>query len=165
MANENKGKGKWALLLLLGILGVGGYLLYSKSQKDKAKKDKSKEDESTAPKQTEIVKQAFDNLNFDTGKATIKESSFGSLKALADYLKSIPALALSIEGHTDSVGDEDANLKLSQARSEAVKTYLVSQGVEEKRITAKGFGESKPIAPNTTREGREKNRRVEFIIA
>jgi outer membrane protein OmpA-like peptidoglycan-associated protein len=71
---------------------------------------------------------------------------------------------LEIQGHTDEKGSDDFNMKLSQSRADAVKNYLVSKGIVADTITAKGFGESKPIVPNDTDANREKNRRVEFKI-
>jgi outer membrane protein OmpA-like peptidoglycan-associated protein len=69
-----------------------------------------------------------------------------------------------LSGHTDNLGDDDANMILSKNRSEAVKQYLISQGISESRIKVNYFGETKPIADNNTSEGRQKNRRVEFVI-
>jgi len=76
-----------------------------------------------------------------------------------------PTLKLKIEGHTDNAGNDDANMKLSEDRAEAVKTYLVSKGISADRITAEGFGETMPIADNGTAAGRTKNRRVEIKVA
>ncbi len=74
-----------------------------------------------------------------------------------------PDLSLTIEGHTDNVGDAQANLALSAKRADAVKAYLVGKGVGAERLTTKGLGASKPAAPNTTAEGRQQNRRVELV--
>jgi len=80
-------------------------------------------------------------------------------------MKDYPDLNVVIEGHTDSVGSNAYNQKLSQARAEAVKKYMVEEnGIAANRITPKGFGEEQPIAPNTTAEGRAKNRRVEAAV-
>lgn len=116
-------------------------------------------------KDNEIVKKAYENLTFLSGKDVILPLSFSSLDEVAKYLNSIPALELSLEGHTDSQGDEDYNQKLSENRANSVKRYLVKKGVEENRIKTIGYGKTKPIADNKTPQGRERNRRVEFIIS
>ena len=92
-----------------------------------------------------------------------------SLDSLLDEIASVilahPEIKkIRVEGHTDSDGPDSSNLKLSQARTQAVVDYLVSKGVERSRLDPVGFGESRPIAENTTPEGKAKNRRVEFII-
>lgn len=116
------------------------------------------------PQEQEIVKKAFDNLEFATGKDIIKTESFASLDELAGLLQKHTSWKLKIEGHTDNVGQPQKNMLLSQKRSEAVKKYLVSKGVDAKRFEVKWYGQTKPIAPNTTEEGRQKNRRVEMTI-
>jgi OOP family OmpA-OmpF porin len=84
------------------------------------------------------------------------------LDSVAQYLKASPAVALEIQGHTDNIGGAASNLALSQHRAEAVKTYLVSAGIDAKRLTAKGFGLTVPVSDNATPEGRARNRRVVF---
>ncbi len=102
---------------------------------------------------------------FDTNKAVIKKNSYKEIDNLAAVLKQYPDLKVTIEGHTDSVGGDAYNKKLSQKRAEAVKKYLVEKsGIAGQRLTAKGYGEEKPIASNKTKEGREKNRRVEAAV-
>ena len=157
---------------VLVLLGGGGYLLYralTKKQREceeaGGKWDKETKSCILPKKDQEIVKKAYENLNFASGKATILSSSFKSLNDLAEYLKSIPALSLELIGHTDSQGDEDYNQKLSENRAESVRQYLIKKGIKQDRIKSKGYGEAKPIADNKTAQGREKNRRVEFIIA
>lgn len=110
-----------------------------------------------------IVSEAIKNLEFDFGKATIRSSSLPSLKRVADLLTT-KNFSLKLAGHTDNVGSDAANLKLSKNRAESVKAYLVSQGANPSRIEATGYGESQPIETNTTDEGRQKNRRVEFTL-
>ena len=112
----------------------------------------------------EIIKTAFEHLEFIAGKAEIKEASNTSLNDLAALLIKKPEWKLQIAGHTDNVGSDQANLILSKKRAEAVKTYLISKGVEASRITALYFGKTKPVASNDTEEGRQKNRRVEMKI-
>lgn len=105
------------------------------------------------------------NIYFDTGKATIKPESFPILDQVAEFLKANPKAVVEIQGHTDSIGSDSYNLSLSQARAEAVKTYLVTRhGIDPSRLIARGYGETMPIASNASREGRAMNRRVEFVI-
>ncbi len=110
-----------------------------------------------------VVAEAIRNLEFDFGKATIRSSSFASLNRVADLLKS-KDFSLKLAGHTDNVGSDAANLKLSKDRAESVKSYLVSQGANPSRIEATGYGESQPISSNKTASGRQNNRRVEFTL-
>jgi outer membrane protein OmpA-like peptidoglycan-associated protein len=101
-------------------------------------------------------------IRFDVNKATIKPESMGEINAITKILKDNPDLKFEIGGHTDSDGDDASNLKLSQARAEAVKTQLVSMGIDSSRLSTKGYGETKPIGDNNTFEGKANNRRVEF---
>ncbi|MBC7914900.1 MAG: OmpA family protein [Pyrinomonadaceae bacterium] len=110
-----------------------------------------------------VVAEAIKNLEFDFGKTTLRASSFPSLKRVAELLVS-KNFSLKLAGHTDNVGSDAANLKLSKGRAESVKGYLVSQGANPTRIEATGYGESQPIEVNTTNAGRQKNRRVEFTL-
>ena len=101
------------------------------------------------------------NIEFDTGKSNIKPQYHDELVKLADFMKQYPNLTGVIEGHTDSVGSEEYNLKLSDRRANSVRDYLVTKlGIDGSRLTAKGFGESRPEADNKTAEGRQRNRRV-----
>lgn len=111
-----------------------------------------------------VLKEAFSNLEFESGTAKIAAVSIESLHELAELLNTRTEYKLEINGHTDNSGKAATNKKLSQDRANAVKTYLASQGVAADRMTAKGFGSSKPIAENKTAAGRQKNRRVEFKI-
>ncbi len=110
-----------------------------------------------------VVKEAIKNLEFDFGKATIKEHSLESLDRVAEILVS-KNFSLKLAGHTDNVGSANANMKLSKDRAEAVKEYLVSKGANPSRIEATGYGSTQPIASNKTDAGRQKNRRVEFTL-
>jgi outer membrane protein OmpA-like peptidoglycan-associated protein len=102
-------------------------------------------------------------INFDVNKSTLKPASMGELNAIAKILKDNALLKVEIGGHTDADGEDAANLKLSEARAASVKNQLVSMGIDGGRLTTKGYGETKPIAPNTTFEGKAENRRVEFV--
>lgn len=102
-------------------------------------------------------------LNFDTGSATLQASSDSQIDQIAAMLKSAPQLSVEVGGHTDNVGNADANMKLSEARAAAVVKALVGRGVAAARLTAKGYGATAPIADNRTEDGRAKNRRVELV--
>jgi len=106
----------------------------------------------------------LNNVYFDTGKATLKPSSYAELNDLVEYLKMKPSVKIEVAGHTDDVGDDAANMKLSQDRAQAVKAYLLKKGIAADRIVAKGYGETRPVATNDTPEGRQKNRRTEVTI-
>jgi OmpA-OmpF porin, OOP family len=110
-----------------------------------------------------VLDEAIRNLEFATGKSTIKETSFATLNKVADILKQ-KNFSLKLAGHTDNVGSASANIKLSKNRAEAVKAYLVKQGANASRIEATGYGAAQPIESNKTDEGRQKNRRVEFSL-
>ncbi len=112
----------------------------------------------------ETLKDAFDNLEFETGKAVIAKKSFESLQELAQVLIKRDKYKLEISGHTDNVGVAYANLTLSKQRAEAVKAFLVKEKVPANRLVAQGFGQTKPVADNKTETGRQKNRRVEMKI-
>jgi len=103
-------------------------------------------------------------IHFATSKAVILKDSYRVLRQVARALKDAPGVTVRVEGHTDNVGSRDRNLKLSQRRADAVKEFLVRQGVLRSRIVSEGFGPTRPIAPNTNRAGRAANRRVEFRI-
>jgi outer membrane protein OmpA-like peptidoglycan-associated protein len=106
----------------------------------------------------------MNNIFFEYDKSTLTNSSKGELNQVYAFLKKNPALKIEVAGHTDSMGSEQYNRKLSLARAKSVKQYLVKKGIESNRIKVAGYGEDKPIATNSTDEGREKNRRVEFEI-
>jgi outer membrane protein OmpA-like peptidoglycan-associated protein len=100
---------------------------------------------------------------FDFDKAVVKKQYYSKLDEIAATIKKDPKLKVEVQGHTDSIGSEKYNMGLSKRRANAVKDYLIKKGgVPANQLTAVGFGESKPIAPNTTKEGRAKNRRVEL---
>lgn len=103
----------------------------------------------------------LDNIYFDTDAATLRPESFEELDRLFYYLQRKKFLRVSIEGHTDSEGDDAYNLTLSRQRALAVLRYLMQKGIDHRRMSAIGHGETKPLADNDTPEGRQTNRRVE----
>jgi outer membrane protein OmpA-like peptidoglycan-associated protein len=135
------------IFLLLGA-GILFFLLRKKPQ----------------PKKIEqVLKDAFNNLNFEFNKSVILPESFASLDELASVMAQT-TWSLKLSGYTDNKGSDSYNLKLSENRAKAVKDYLINQGIDENRIQSKGYGSANPIAPNNTDENRAKNRRVEFQI-
>ena len=103
------------------------------------------------------------DVQFATGRAKLKPESYERLDTVVEYMMHRKAARIEISGHTDTTGKKSANKKLSQERADAVRDYLVSKGVEADRIKAVGYGDEKPIAPNDTAEGRQKNRRIEAL--
>jgi outer membrane protein OmpA-like peptidoglycan-associated protein len=101
---------------------------------------------------------------FTTGQANLREGAAGNLGGLVAFLNEYPDRTLLIEGYTDSVGSDDMNQSLSQRRADAVRSYLLGQGIASPRLTAQGRGESAPVASNDTATGRQQNRRVEILI-
>ncbi|MCP4679248.1 MAG: OmpA family protein [Deltaproteobacteria bacterium] len=106
----------------------------------------------------------LEGVLFNTGKATLKKSSYTNLSTLLEYLKMKKSVEIELSGHTDNVGDDESNQKLSEARAQTVRKYLMSKGIPGSRINAVGYGESSPIASNDTAAGRKKNRRTEVRI-
>lgn len=119
------------------------------------------------PSRIEITKEKIvikQRINFATGKATILADSFPVLDDVAQVLKDYPNLKVEIQGHTDNVGDELANQRLSKERADSVFEYILTKGVAANRMVTAGYGESRPIDTNSTESGKQNNRRVEFVI-
>lgn len=102
---------------------------------------------------------------FDTGKSTLRPGAREKLAKVSGIVQSHPGLKLEVEGHTDSVGGDEYNQQLSEKRAEAVRVYLIQQGIASDSITAKGYGKSRPVVSNATAEGRQRNRRVEMVVS
>ena len=102
-------------------------------------------------------------INFDTGKSTIKPESEPIIHQIVEMMRANPEVKISVEGHTDNVGNPESNKMLSEDRANAVVTAIVAQGIDAKRLSSVGHGEDKPIADNKTEEGRASNRRVELV--
>ncbi|MGP9556240.1 OmpA family protein [Psychrobacter sp. AOP7-A1-24] len=103
-------------------------------------------------------------INFQVDEAVIPEVNKELLDRAAEIINNVPDMKLMIVGHTDSQASDSYNMELSQERADSVKTYLVSQGVDEAKLNTKGMGESEPIADNSTEQGRFRNRRIEFLV-
>ena len=104
------------------------------------------------------------NVFFDTGSAILRSESFTELGKLYQLLLDYPTMVIEISGHTDNVGSDQANQNLSQDRAHAVYDYLIGHGIQQSRLGYKGFGETQPIGSNDSEEGRQENRRTEFVI-
>lgn len=111
-----------------------------------------------------IEKVVLKGVNFATGSATLKAGAHDTLRAVASAMKVSKSLEVEVGGYTDSVGDDGKNQALSQRRADAVKDFLVKEGVEAKRLSTKGYGESNPADTNDTPAGRANNRRVAFTV-
>ena len=121
-------------------------------------------DANGCPAVAEVVRVQLD-VKFDFDKSKVKENSYADIKNLADFMKQYPSTSTTVEGHTDSVGTDAYNQKLSERRANAVRDVLVNEyGVEGGRVNAVGYGESRPVADNATAEGRAVNRRVEAEV-
>lgn len=111
-----------------------------------------------------VFEKALNGIQFQTGSAKIKSVSNKILNDVVNIMKENPSYKLSINGHTDNVGDPAKNQKLSEDRAAAVKKYLEDKGIESSRLTSAGFGQDQPVETNKTAKGRAKNRRVEFKV-
>lgn len=112
-----------------------------------------------------LFKKAMTGIQFESGKAIIKKISYPLLDQIVAIMELNPEYHLTISGHTDSAGDDDKNMLLSIERAQAVGMYFIGKGIDFRRLTTQGFGETKPIADNKTTKGKALNRRVEFEIS
>jgi OOP family OmpA-OmpF porin len=108
---------------------------------------------------------AFNNIHFATNSALLEKVDQPDLEKILSYLKSNSEISVTVTGHTDSIGTNENNYNLSVARADAVKKYFMDHGIAAGRISTQGAGETKPVAPNKTEQGRALNRRVEFLFA
>jgi outer membrane protein OmpA-like peptidoglycan-associated protein len=112
----------------------------------------------------QLFKKALQGIQFETGKAVIKPVSFPILKSIANVVIDNPTYKLTVEGHTDDVGDDAMNMTLSQDRADAVAKYLITVGADPMRVTGMGFGETRPVDTNASKAGKARNRRVEMKV-
>ena len=103
------------------------------------------------------------HINFETGKSVIKPESQPIIDQMTEMLRTDASIKISIEGHTDNVGTAAANQALSQNRSKAVMDAIIAEGIDKARLSSKGWGQNKPVADNSTEEGKAMNRRVEIV--
>jgi outer membrane protein OmpA-like peptidoglycan-associated protein len=106
----------------------------------------------------------FDRLTFETGSAAIRPESQEQIDNISAILKAYPAVRIKVGGYTDNTGDRAANVRLSQARADAVRAALISGGIAEDRVEAEGYGDQFPVASNSTEEGRAQNRRIALRV-
>lgn len=147
-----------------GLIG-GALLCYAigyEEKKEEAPPPPPPPKPAPAPVKEKIVLRG---VNFDFDKANIRPDAKVILDEAASILGRNPDVAVSVDGYTDSVGTDTYNQKLSERRADSVKSYLVGKGVSASRLTTKGFGESNPVASNSTKDGRALNRRVELKVA
>ena len=144
-----------------------------KAQKDKLEASKNEAMDKLNALQSQMIQVTKDargiilsmsDILFDVGRATLKTDLMTSLAKIAGIRSVYQQFDVSIEGNTDNTGSEEFNMTLSQQRAENVMNFLVEQGIAETRLTAKGLGMTMPIADNSTKEGRQKNRRVDLVI-
>jgi len=138
------------------------------AEKVKAAREKLRAQLNAVLQTTENARGLIVNMSdvlFDTGKFTLKQNTQVSLAKVAGILQAYPGLTLQVEGYTDSVGSDDYNQKLSEARASAVQQFLIQQGVPAANITAKGYGKANPVADNGTAAGRQMNRRVQLVVS
>lgn len=169
-ARTNPADGSYKIALVSGdeygfLANANGYYPVSESinLKDLSAYQEIKRDLYLVPFEVNQVIR-LNNLFFDFAKFDLQPQSYSELNRLVEFMNGNPSMKIELGGHTDNVGDDASNLKLSEARVNAVKNYLLQKGIESSRLTAKGYGEAKPLADNKTDQGRQLNRRVEFLI-
>lgn len=106
----------------------------------------------------------INNVFFEEGTAILTQASFAELNRLVLFLKVNKKIYIEIAGHTDNAGDSDKSMDLSEQRAQAVANYLISKKIKEKRLTVKGYGDTRPIGFNSSEEGRARNNRIEFTV-
>jgi outer membrane protein OmpA-like peptidoglycan-associated protein len=168
--NSNSSTGKYTVILPAGknygiSVEAPGYLFYSKNIDIPFLNHYLEIQDTVCMEQIKIGKKiVLRNVFFDFDKATLRPESEAELERLREILVKNPHIKIQILGHTDSDGNDDYNMKLSDARAKAVVTYLVKKGIDATRMKSHGYGETKPVAPNDTPENKQLNRRTEFEI-
>jgi outer membrane protein OmpA-like peptidoglycan-associated protein len=159
--NNAKGAGYGALIGALAGAGVGQYL----ENKERAAQELDAIPDANVEMQGDSVIVSFaGEVMFDTGSRNLSPGAISRLDSVAATINRYPDADVIVKGHTDSQGPEDANMRLSEDRALMVKNHLVLKGVDGRRVQTLGFGESMPLATNTTPEGRAMNRRVEIEL-
>lgn len=146
------------------IFLISFLLISCHSYSDVEKEQKRRADAELQSVMDMVVNKDIPPIDFETGSARLKPSSFELLNKVADILLKYPRMKLIVEGHTDDVGGEDYNKELSLKRADAVKTYLVRRGIYPDFIRIYGYGKSRPAVQGTSQKAREMNRRVEFKL-
>jgi outer membrane protein OmpA-like peptidoglycan-associated protein/tetratricopeptide (TPR) repeat protein len=166
----NSATGKFIITLASGknygiAVKATGYLFHSENFDIPAGSDDNLVNKTIELKNIAVgSKIALRNIFFDYSKSTLRTESNAELERLVKLMKDVPNLKIEISGHTDNTGSATFNETLSQQRAEAVVTYLTSKGIAANRMIAKGYGSSKPVAANSSEDGRQQNRRTEFEI-
>ncbi len=167
---SNSATGKYLIVLPAGrtysvSANKEGFFFYSQTfaVADNAKYQEIKKDIALKPIE-KGAKVVLNNIFFETGKALLSPASRLELDKAVDLMKKNPSMVIEVGGHTDNVGDDNSNMRLSHERAKSVRDYMVNAGIASARIQSKGYGESNPVATNDTDEGRKTNRRTEFII-
>ena len=162
----NGGKGAaWGAGIGAVVGGAAGILIGNKMDKQKAELEKINGAQVESVNDGQAIKVTFESgILFATNSSTLNQVSITSLAQFSNSLKANPDTDVQIFGHTDSTGNDQINIPLSQQRAKSVLNYIVSQGVGSSRLTSEGFGSSQPIADNATTAGKAQNRRVEVFI-
>ncbi len=167
---SNSATGKFLLSLNAGknygiAVKAEGYLFHSENFDIPSMSDYNMVDKEIELKNIAVgSKIALRNIFFATGSAQLTPASNSELERLVKLLKEVPKLRIEISGHTDNVGSESMNQKLSEDRASSVVNYLVGKGIDKSRLTSAGYGSTRPVATNNSDEGRQQNRRTEFEI-
>lgn len=162
----NGGKGAaWGAGIGAVVGGAAGALIGNKMDKQKAELEKIQGAQVESVNEGQAIKVTFESgILFATNSSTLNQVSKNSLTQFANSLKTNPDTDVQIFGHTDSSGNDQINIPLSQHRAQSVMDYLVGQGVAASRMTSQGMGSSQPVADNATSAGKAQNRRVEVYI-
>lgn len=165
VGNDNEDKG---LAIATGAVGgalIGAVVGHCLLDRDAVVAQAAPPPPPAAPPPPPVQKKiVLRGVNFDFNKANIRPDAAGILREAATIVKDNAAVRISVEGHTDAIGSDEYNLKLSLRRATAVKQFLVKEGVAESRLAVRGLGETQPVASNDSEDGRAQNRRVELKV-
>ena len=149
---------------LVGVLLGSGCASSSSPPAERSLAEQLAGDNRTVTEEARGLIVSLPGILFDFDKAELRPEVESTLTQIAEVLKKYPDIDIMVEGHTDDVGQEQYNQRLSDRRALAVYTYLVSQGIDPSHVTHAGYGETRPVAGNDTPEGRQRNRRVDLVI-